>query len=61
MERTKNFDEMTHVELPAELVEAARAEEVEYFNTLPVWDIVKTQECWDITGRPYFHQISGRQ
>ena len=35
-ERTKYFDEVTHVELPAELVEAARAEEVEYLHTLPV-------------------------
>ena len=30
----------------------ARAEELEYFNTLPVWKAVKTQECWDITGSP---------
>ena len=29
---------------------AARAEEIEYFNSLPVWDIVKTPECWDVTG-----------
>ena len=43
-ERTKYFDEVTHAELPVELVEAARADDVEYFNTLPVWDIVKTQD-----------------
>ena len=47
---TRYFDEVTHVELPAALVKAARAEEVEYFNML--WDIVRTQECWDVTGRP---------
>ena len=51
-ESTRHFDVMTHAELPARLVEDARAEEVQEFNTLPVWDIVKTQECWDITGRP---------
>ena len=48
----KYFDEVTHIELPAKLVRAARAEEIEYFNTLPVWDVVKTQECWDKTGSP---------
>ena len=36
---------MTHVELPARLVEDARAEEVEYFNTPPVLDIVKTRSA----------------
>ena len=41
----KYFDEVTHVELPAKLVKEARAEELEYFNTLPVWKVVKTQEC----------------
>ena len=34
----KYFDEVTHVELPAKLVKEARAEELEYFNTLPVWE-----------------------
>ena len=48
----KCFDEVTHVELPAKLVREARAEGLEYFNTLPVWRVVKTQECWDATGRP---------
>ncbi len=48
----KFFDEVTHVELPAKLVREARAEELEYFNTLPVWEVVKTQECWDVTGHP---------
>ena len=48
----KYFDEVTHVELPAKLVREARAEGLEYFNTLPVWEVVKTQECWDVTGRP---------
>ena len=48
----KYYDEMTNIELPAKLVEAARAEEIQYFNTLPVWDIVKTHECWDVTGKP---------
>ena len=48
----KYFDEVTHVELPAKLVKEARAEELEYFNTLPVWKVVKTQECWDTTGSP---------
>ena len=48
----KYFDEVTHVELPARLVKEARAEELEYFNTLPVWKVVKTQERWDITGSP---------
>ena len=43
---------MTNIELPAKLVEAARAEEFEYFNSLPVWDIARTQECWDVTGKP---------
>ena len=43
---------MTYIELPAELVEAARAEELEYFSSLPVWDITRTQECWDVTGKP---------
>ena len=46
------FSEMTHVELPARLVREARAEELEYFNTLPVRDVVNTQECWDVTGSP---------
>ena len=32
----KYFDEVTHVELPAKLVKEARAEELEYFNTLQV-------------------------
>ncbi len=32
----KYFDEVTHVELPAKLVKEARAEELDYFNTLPV-------------------------
>ena len=27
------FDEVTHIELPAELVRAARAEEIEHFHT----------------------------
>ena len=31
-------------------MKAARAEDIEYFNSLPVWDIVKTRECWDVTG-----------
>jgi hypothetical protein len=48
----KYFDEMTHIELPAKLVREARAEELECFNTPPVWDVVKTQECWDVTGSP---------
>ncbi len=48
----KYFDETTHIELPAKLVEAPRAEELEYFKALPVWDVVKTQECWDVTGGP---------
>ena len=48
----KYYDEMTNIELPAKLVEAARAEDTQYFNALPVWDIVKTQECWDVTGKP---------
>ena len=48
----KYFDEVTHIELPAELVRAARTEEIEHFNTLLVWDVVKTQECWDKTGGP---------
>ena len=47
---TKYFDEVTHAELPGHLVKAARAEDIEYFNSLPVWDIVKTRECWDVTG-----------
>ena len=33
-------------------MEAARDEEIEYFNALLVWDVVKTQECWDKTGGP---------
>ena len=37
----KYFDEVTHVELPARLVREARAEDIENFNTLPVWDLVK--------------------
>ena len=45
-------DEVTHVELPASLVREARAEGLNYFNTLPVWEVVKTQKCLDITGRP---------
>ena len=48
----KYFDEVTHVELPAKLVREARAEDLEYFNSLLVWEVVKTQECWDVTGRP---------
>ena len=48
----KYFDEVTHAELPARLVREARAEELDYFNSLPVWEVVKTQECWDVTGRP---------
>ncbi len=48
----KYFDEVTHVELPAKLVKGARAEELEYFNTLPVWKVLKTQECWDVTSKP---------
>ena len=43
---------MTHAELPAKLVREARAEELEYFNTLPVWEVVKSQESWDVTGHP---------
>ena len=39
----KHFNEVTHVELPARLVREARAEEIEYINTLPVWNVVKTQ------------------
>ena len=31
-------------------MKAARAEEIEYFNSVPVWDYVKTRECWDVTG-----------
>ena len=46
------FDEVTHVELPANLEREARAEELNCFNTLPVWEVVKTQECWDVTGKP---------
>ena len=48
----KYFDEVTHVELPARLVKEARSEELEYFNTLPVWKVVETRECWDATGKP---------
>ena len=48
----KYFDEMAHIELPAGLVRAARAEDIKYFNNLPVWDIVRTQECWGVTGKP---------
>ena len=48
----KYFDDVTHVELPAKLVKEARAEELEHFNTLPVWKVVKTQDCWDTTGSP---------
>jgi hypothetical protein len=51
-EKLRYYDEMTNIELPAKLVEAARAEELEYFNSLPVWDIARTQECWDVTGKP---------
>ena len=51
-EKLRYYDEMTNIELPAKLVEAARAEELEYFKSLPVWDITRTQECWDVTGKP---------
>ena len=51
-EKLRYYDEMTNIELPAKLVEAARAEELEYFKSLPVWDITKTQECSDVTGKP---------
>ena len=40
----KYFDEVTHAELPAKLVREARAEGLEYFNSLPVWEVEKTQE-----------------
>ena len=36
----------------AALVKATRAEEVECFDKLPVWDTVRAQECWNVTGRP---------
>ena len=39
----KHFDEMTHIECPAGLVRAARAEYIEHFKNLPVWDIVRAQ------------------
>ena len=51
-EKLRYYDEMTNIEVPAKLVEAARAEELEYFNSLPVWDIARTQECWNVTGKP---------
>ena len=31
-------------------MKTARAEDIGYFNGLTVWDIVRTRECWDVTG-----------
>ena len=56
----KLFDETTDADwdtfvdrgkpLKTALVEAARAEELDFAKRYGVWDLVPTQECWDRTG-----------
>jgi len=37
--------------LPAELVRASRAEELEFLKAWEVWDEVRVEECFKVTGR----------
>lgn len=43
-------DEVSGKPLNAKLVEAARAEELDYAKRYNVWDLVPVQECWNRTG-----------
>ena len=47
----KYYDELTHLELPSDLVQAARSEEMKYFAENQIWDIVPVQEAWSVTGK----------
>ena len=55
-----DFNEVTHIEVPAELVRAARAEEIEYFNKLLVWDVVKIQDKTSTSFSFFYQPSSGR-
>ena len=43
-------DEVSGKPLKTSLVEAARAEELEFAKRYNVWDLTSVQECWDRTG-----------
>ena len=45
------WDEVSGEQLPAELVRASRAEELEFLKAWEVWDEVRVEECFKITGR----------
>jgi hypothetical protein len=45
------WDELTGEHLPADLVRASRAEEIEFLKAWEVWDEVRVEECHRVTGR----------
>ena len=49
-ERSSFVDEISGKALKTSLVEAARAEKLEYARRYQVWDLVPTSECWERTG-----------
>ena len=54
------FQDDEQEELDLKLVEAARREEVEFIEALPVYEVVDESEAWDVTGRaPIFGRWVG--
>ena len=51
IELKKAWDDVTGVELDPKKVEKARREEIEYYNSMQVYDRVPIQECWRVTGK----------
>ena len=45
------WDDVSGDRLPAELVQASRAEELEFLRAWEVWDEVRVEECFKTTGR----------
>ena len=45
------FDEITGEHLPEALVQAARADELQFMDEWRVWDEASVEECWRETGR----------
>ena len=56
------YDEKIGVALPMEMVRAARKEELDYMQSIPLYDVVDEGECWGYTGKgSNVYEVGGHQ